>query len=375
MKPDSGRAGEPHPCPASPVVRRDASLKAFNSFAIEARAERLVELREPGELPAALDLLREHPPAAILGGGSNVLITRDLPGTVLQVALAGRRVLGEAPHGVLVEAAAGESWHAFVQWTLAQGLSGLENLSLIPGSVGASPIQNIGAYGVEMRERFDSLDAVSLRDGTARRFDAAECAFGYRDSAFKHLGGGEWLITAVRFRHSRTPLLRLDYGEIREELRAMGIASPTPPDVARAVCAIRRRKLPDPVEIGNAGSFFKTPVVAAGLAERLRQAWPELPVHPAVPATPAISTTPAAPPSPDGPAAAAAAKLSAAWLIERCGWKGHRDGDAGVHERHALVLVNHGHASGAQILALAMRIRESVRQRFGIELETEPVVL
>lgn len=339
----------------APIVRRAASLKSLNSFGVEARAERLVELRESADLPAALELLRAHPPALILGGGSNLLFTRDPPGTVLRVSLSGRRVLREVGGETLVEAAAGENWHAFVGWTLEHGLCGLENLSLIPGCVGASPIQNIGAYGVEMHECFDSLDAVALRDGALRRFDGSDCAFGYRDSLFKHPDGAGWLITAVRFRLSREPRLRLDYGEIRDELRALGIVAPTPADVACAVCAIRRRKLPDPASIGNAGSFFKNPVVEPGLAERLRAAHPGMPVHP--------GTSPAT------------VKLSAAWLIDRCGWKGYRDGDAGVHERHALVLVNHGHAGGAQILALAERIRESVRQRFGVELEREPVVV
>jgi len=339
----------------APIVRRAASLKTLNSFGIDARAERLVELRELDDLPDALALLRAHPPALVLGGGSNVLFTRDPPGTVLRVALSGRRVLDATPDEVRVEAGAGEDWHAFVGWTLEQGLSGLENLSLIPGTVGASPIQNIGAYGVEMCERFDSLDAVSLRDGASRRFDRDDCAFGYRDSAFKQPGGSEWLITAVRFRLARSAKLCLDYGEIRDELRATGIAFPTARDVSEAICAIRRRKLPDPATVGNAGSFFRNPVVERELAERLRAAHAGMPVFPA--------------------GSPSRAKLSAAWMIDRCGWKGFRDGDAGVHDRHALVLVNHGSASGAQILALAERIRESVRQRFGIELEPEPAVV
>ncbi|ODS97405.1 MAG: UDP-N-acetylenolpyruvoylglucosamine reductase [Lautropia sp. SCN 69-89] len=339
----------------APIVRRSVSLKALNSFGVEARAERLVELRDAADLPASLALLREHPPALVLGGGSNLLFSRDPPGTVLRVMLAGRRLLDERAGEVLVEAAAGENWHAFVGWTLELGLNGLENLSLIPGSVGAAPVQNVGAYGVEVCECFDSLDAVSLSDGAVRRFDAADCGFGYRDSVFKRETGAQWLITAVRFRLSRAPRLRLDYGELRDELRARGVTSPGAREVADAVCAIRRRKLPDPAEIGNAGSFFKNPVVDRARAERLAEAHPGLPLYPG--------------------GSPATAKLSAAWMIDRCGWKGHRDGDAGVHDRHALVLVNHGHASGAQILALATRIRESVRQRFGIELEPEPSVV
>jgi len=356
-------------------MQRGVALKAFNSFAVEARAERLVELREASELPAMLELLRAHPPITILGGGSNLLFTRDPPGTVLRVALAGRRIVEVGHDSALIEAAAGENWHQLVQWSLAQGLYGLENLSLIPGSVGASPIQNIGAYGVELRECFDSLDAVSLDDGHRRRFDAAECAFGYRDSVFKHASGHRWLITAVRLRLSRQPRLRLDYGEIRDELRAMAIQAATAHDVARAVCAIRRRKLPDPAQIGNAGSFFKNPLVPAGFAERVRQAHPGLPVYPLSSSTVAAPAGTTSGADTSGPAPAPPVKLSAAWLIDQCGWKGYREGDAGVHESHALVLVNHGHASGAQILALAERIRDSVRQRFSVELEREPVVV
>ncbi len=339
----------------APLIRRAASLKDLNTFGIDARAEQLVELRSAAEIPAALAAARAHPPALVLGGGSNLLLTRDLPGTVLRVMLSGRRILDEESGQALVEAAAGEPWHDFVEWTLSLGLCGLENLALIPGTVGASPVQNIGAYGVEMSESFDSLDAISLRDGSARRFERDDCRFGYRESVFRRAGDAQWLVTAVRFRLSRTPRLRLDYGEIRAELHALGVSSPDARDVCRAVCAIRRRKLPDPAVLGNAGSFFRNPVVDAARAERLRAAHPGLPVHPAE--------------------APGRAKLSAAWLIERCGWKGHRDGDAGVADAHALVLVNHGQASGAQILALAERIRASVRERFGVELEPEPLVV
>ncbi len=339
----------------APAVRHQVSLKRLNSFGVEARAARLIELEAAADLPAAIALARDVPPALVLGGGSNLLFAHDPPGTVLRMMLRGRRLVGHAGDATVVEAAAGETWHDFVGWTIAQGLNGLENLALIPGSVGASPVQNVGAYGVEVGDCLESLDAVSLLDGGARRFDAADCGFGYRDSIFKRAAGAHWLITAVRFRLSRSPRPRLDYGELREELRARGISVPGARDVAEAVCAIRRRKLPDPAAIGNAGSFFKNPVVPAAHAGRLRSAHPDLPIHP----------------GPDGDSA----KLPAAWLIERCGWKGHRDGDAGVHARHALVLVNHGAATGAQILALSERIRESVQARFGIALEREPVVV
>jgi UDP-N-acetylmuramate dehydrogenase len=332
----------------------DAPLDALNTFGIAARARTLWRLDQVADLPAVIAALRDDPagPPLVLGGGSNLLLTGDVDRPVLQVALRGRRVLADDGERVLVEAAAGESWDGLVRWSLAQGAAGLENLALIPGTTGAAPIQNIGAYGVELRDCFESLDAIDLRDGAARRFDAAECAFGYRDSVFKHAGAGHWLVTAVRLRLSRRATLRLDYGDLREELARAGVGAPSASDVADAVSTIRRRKLPDPAVLGNAGSFFKNPVVDAAFAAALRAREPGLPAWP------------------DG----RRVKLSAAWMIDRCGWKGHRDGDAGVHAAHALVLVNHGHASGAQLLALARRIRDSVRERFGVALEPEPVI-
>lgn len=341
----------------APTTSRAASLRALNSFGVEARAPLLVEVSDIADLPDTLAQLRGLPSPLVLGGGSNILFTRDPPMPVLRLRTSGRRVLAEKGDSVLVEAAAGENWHAFVQWTLGLGLSGLENLSLIPGDVGASPMQNIGAYGVEMRDRFDSLDALSLRDGSMRRFDLPECGFGYRDSVFRHAESSAWIIVAVRFRLSRVPRLQLDYGEIRDELASARAASPSPADVSRAVCAIRRRKLPDPAVIGNAGSFFRNPIVDASFAAALAKREPGVPVYPAD-----------AGPQPR-------VKLSAGWLIERCGWKGHREGDAGVHAAHALVLVNHGGASGAEIAALARKIRTSVRNRFGVALEPEPTIV
>jgi UDP-N-acetylmuramate dehydrogenase len=352
---------------AAPVAIADAPLRALNTFGIDARARRLIELRDPQAVDATLALLRdEGVEPLVLGGGSNLLISRPVvERPVIHVALGGRRVLGATVDGnVMVEAGAGEAWDPFVRWTLEQGLAGLENLALIPGTVGAAPIQNIGAYGVEMREHFDSLDAVHVETGRRQRFDPADCAFGYRDSVFKHEEGRGWMVLAVRFRLARfrlamqrdvgsTARLRLDYGELRDELASRGIAAPTADDVADAVTAIRRRKLPDPATLGNAGSFFKNPVVAASVAASLQAREPGLPAWPA----------------------ANGVKLAAAWMIERCGWKGRRIGDAGVHAQHALVLVNHGQASGAEILSLARAIQSSVSERFGVGLEPEPVIV
>lgn len=336
-----------------PLILENASLAKLNTFGIEVRARRLVMLEEPSRLSADLRTLAHDARLLVLGGGSNVLFTRDFDGTILHLRTRGMRVVTEDPAGVIVEAEGGETWESFVRWTLALGLSGLENLSLIPGTVGASPIQNIGAYGVEMRESFEGLTAIALDGGTVRDFHPDECAFGYRDSIFKAAETGRWLIARVRFRLRRDAMLRLDYGEIREVLREAGCSVPGPAEVAEAVRTIRRRKLPDPSVTGNAGSFFRNPVVDAALAATLRSRHPELPCWPT-----------------EG-----RFKLSAAWMIERCGWKGAREGDAGVHDRHALVLVNHGHASGAQVLALAHRIVASVRDAFGIVLEPEPSIL
>ena len=344
----------------APTVVHDAPLRALNTFGIDARARRLVRLDDPAHLADAVTSLRDTAglEPLVLGGGSNLLLSQEVvQRPVLHVRLRGRRVIADAgPRDtVIVEAGAGEPWDPFVRWTLAQGLAGLENLALIPGTVGAAPIQNIGAYGVELRERFESLDAFHLARGERRRFDAADCAFAYRDSTFKRDEGRGWLVLAVRFRlpHAARGALCLDYGEVRDELAARGIASAAPTDVADAVAAIRQRKLPDPAVLGNAGSFFKNPVVDAATASMLKAREPQLPTWPT-----------------DG-----GTKLAAGWLIERCGWKGHRRGDAGVHERHALVLVNHGNARGADLLALAHDIQRSVDARFGIRLEPEPVIV
>jgi UDP-N-acetylmuramate dehydrogenase len=335
------------------TVLENAPLRALNTFGVQAHARRLVRVDDAAQLAQALEIASSAGTPLVLGAGSNVLFAGDVDATVLLLRTRGAEVLGESGGATVVQAQAGEPWDAFVRWSLAQGLGGLENLALIPGSVGASPVQNVGAYGVEMRECFEGLDALDLSSGARRAFSPADCEFGYRDSVFRRRTGRRWLIERVRFRLEREPRLRLDYGEIREELARRGIASPGPCDVADAVSAIRRRKLPDPATLGNAGSFFKNPVVEPAIADALRDR------HPAMPSW----------------AASAGVKLSAGWLIEQCGWKGRREGDAGVHAAHALVLVNHGAATGAQILALARGIRASVLEHFGVALEPEPLVV
>jgi UDP-N-acetylmuramate dehydrogenase len=282
------------------------------------------------------------------------LFAGDPVGAVLALTALSIAILVDDGETAIVRADAGVEWHAFVLWTLGHGLAGLENLSLIPGTVGAAPIQNIGAYGVEVRDAIHAVHAFDRTTRTMTSLTAQDCAFAYRDSVFKH-DPDRHVVTAVDFRLSRTPHLRTDYAGVGDELLAMGIDAPRPSQVAEAVCRIRRRKLPDPAVIGNAGSFFKNPIGPVAEAEALQREHATLPMFRGG--------------SDD------TRKLSAAWLIDQCGWKGHREGDAGVAASHALVLVNHGHATGADLLDLARRIAASVRERFGVAIEPEPRIV
>jgi UDP-N-acetylmuramate dehydrogenase len=290
----------------------------------------------------------------VLGGGSNVVLTRDVAAVVLKIEIPGLRLLREEPDAWIVEAGAGESWHGLVAWTIEQGLPGLENLALIPGSVGAAPVQNIGAYGVELKDRFHSLDAVDFVTGRSVTLDAAMCHFGYRDRVVKRDLAGKTVITRVRFRLPRPWQPVLGYLDLERRMQETGNHSPDARTVFDWVCAIRRAKLPDPAVVGNAGSFFKNPVVTAEQCRDIIGRDPEI-VHY---------------PMPDG-----SVKLAAGWLIDACGWKGKTVGRAGVYEKQALVLVNRGGASGAEVVTLARAIQESVYGRFGIRLEPEPVIV
>ncbi|MCB1914409.1 MAG: UDP-N-acetylmuramate dehydrogenase [Rhodocyclaceae bacterium] len=335
-----------------PKIDTDVALGPLNTFGLPARAHRLARIEALAEARALLDAGALADGGVILGGGSNTIFEGDIDTLVLRVAIGGRRLVAEDTRGWLVEAGGGEDWHGFVRWTVEQGWPGLENLSLIPGTVGAAPIQNIGAYGLEMAERFDSLEALDLRTGERRRFDRDACGFGYRDSIFKGFERGRWLIGSVRFRLPRAWRPSLGYGELAAELQALGIASPDPRQVSDAVVAIRRRKLPDPAALGNAGSFFKNPVLDAGAFARFREHWPDAPAFPQA----------------DG-----AGKIAAGWLIERCGWKGRNLGPVGAYEKQALVLVNRGGACGDDVRRTAEAIRGDVQARFGVMLEIEPV--
>ena len=336
---------------------RDFPLASFNTFGVAATAREFAVVSSEQQLMRWCAEHGKATPPFLIGGGSNLLLTHDVDAPVLQIAPRGTRVVFDEGNTVLVEAMAGEPWHPFVVWTLKQGLCGLENLSLIPGFVGAAPVQNIGAYGVEIAETVDSVMTINTLTGEPREFTRSECAFGYRDSVFKHSvesSRDRYAITRVRFRLSRKFTPRVAYGELKTELQHAEISAPTAADVSRAVIAIRSRKLPDPAVIGNAGSFFKNPVVEADVAASLKSRFATMPQYPAA----------------DG-----RLKIAAGWLIEQAGWKGRRVGAAGVHQQHALVLVNHGGATGAELWALAEAVQADVRAKFGITLESEPRVV
>jgi UDP-N-acetylmuramate dehydrogenase len=332
------------------ILRQNVSLKPYNSFSVEASARYFLDAGKEEEI---LDFLRtmkpEHRPLFLLGGGSNVLFVDDFPGTILKIGILGINVVHEDSRFVRVNARAGEKWDDLVEFCVSNGWGGLENLSLIPGSVGAAPVQNIGAYGAELKNVLSGVTAVDLETLEKRIFSLQECEFGYRDSVFKSRLKDRYLILDVEFRLDKDPSVHTDYQDVRNELRLMGIPDPTIRSVRDAVIAVRRRKLPDPAVTGNCGSFFKNPVVSL---EKFRQLERD---HPGIVSYPRGHD----------------AKLAAAWMIEKCGWKGFREGDAGVHNNQALVLVNHGNAQGSGILALAEKIRRSVSEEFGVELETE----
>jgi len=345
---------------AAMLVEKNVPLQACNTFHIVARAHALVRIASEADVQAVLNSPEWGPaPRFVLGGGSNIVLTGDVKPLVLKVEIAGRRVVQDAAKVTVVEAGAGENWHDFVRWTLDQGYPGLENMALIPGTVGASPVQNVGAYGVELQDRFESLDAIDLHTGKTFTLNAAQCGFGYRDSVFKHasqpLGlAGRALITRVRFALPKPWRPVLGYADLDKKMAQTGVTQPTPQQIFDWVCEIRRAKLPDPARLGNAGSFFKNPTVSAEQCEDIIAREPRI-VHYHL--------------------ADGSVKLAAGWLIEACGWKGKTVGQAGVYDRQALVLVNHGGATGGEVMTLARAIQTSVYERFGLRLEPEPVVV
>ena len=336
--------------------QHDYPLAPHTTFGLPARAAHYIELTDSGDLPE-ICRLPEFDAATVcwLGGGSNVLFMQDFPSLVVRMATRGIRELERTPDSVLLEAQAGENWHGFVQSSLHMGLGGLENLSLIPGTVGASPVQNIGAYGVEVKDRIHSVRCFDVQSQEWRELSNAECRFAYRDSIFKHEGRQRYVITSVVFRLDTQFVPNVKYGDLAQVLaeQCSGRA-PTAQDVAQAVCVIRRSKLPDPTVLGNVGSFYKNPLVDAAHAQTLLAQYPQMPHYP----------------QPDG-----RMKLAAGWLIDQCGLKGKTIGGAAVHDKQALVLVNKNHATAADVRALSDEICRIVAQRFAVDLQPEPVWL
>lgn len=327
------------------------SLRTRNSFGVDQQAARLVEFETPEDLRT---LFAAGIPEkwTVLAGGNNILFTRDYDGVLLTPVARGITLLSDDGDEVRVRADAGVEWDDLVEWVVGRGLWGIENLSLIPGKAGAAPVQNIGAYGCEAKDAIRRVEMYCVETGAMLTLDAAHCGFGYRESVFKHDLKGRAIITAVEIALTHTPRPRLGYGDVEREVEARGGA--TLRNIREAICAIRRAKLPDPAVLGNAGSFFKNPVVGAAAAERLLAEYPDMPHYPA----------------PEG-----RVKLAAGWLIDRAGMKGSRKGAVGVHERQALVLVNHGGATGGEVIAFAHEVQERVRGKFGIEIDTEVNIL
>ena len=327
------------------------SLRTRNSFGVDQQAARLVEFETPEDLRT---LFAAGIPEkwTVLAGGNNILFTRDYDGVLLTPVARGITLLSDDGDEVRVRADAGVEWDDLVEWAVGRGLWGIENLSLISGKAGAAPVQNIGAYGCEAKDAIRRVEMYCVETGAMLTLDAAHCGFGYRESVFKHDLKGRAIITAVEIALTHTPRPRLGYGDVEREVEARGGA--TLRNIREAICAIRRAKLPDPAVLGNAGSFFKNPVVGAAAAERLLAEYPDMPHYPA----------------PEG-----RVKLAAGWLIDRAGMKGSRKGAVGVHERQALVLVNHGGATGGEVIAFAHEVQERVREKFGIEIDTEVNIL
>ncbi len=331
-------------------VQQNISLKKFNSFGIDVSAAHFACFRNQEELESLLTETDNRKSMLVLGGGSNILFTRNVDGWVLKNEISGISRIAEDEEYYYVKAGAGENWHSFVLHCIENGYAGVENLALIPGSVGASPMQNIGAYGVEIKDVFHSLEAFHIADKKVHQFSNADCGFGYRESVFKRAFKNQFIITSVTYRLRKNPVYNVSYGAITQELEAMQVKELSIQDIAKAVMNIRRSKLPDPAQIGNAGSFFKNPEIDLVHFEKLKSEFPGIVGYP-------VSNN--------------RIKLAAGWLIEQCGWKGYRKGDAGCHNKQALVLVNFGNADGAAIYELSEAILQSVKNKFAVDLERE----
>jgi UDP-N-acetylmuramate dehydrogenase len=331
-------------------IQQNISLKNYNTFGIDAKAKFFIEINSINDLREALQL-DGYPEIFIISGGSNMLITKDIEALVLYINIKGIEVLTQDDDTITLKAMAGENWHQLVLWTLQKGYGGLENMSLIPGNTGTAPIQNIGAYGVELKDAFVSCEAMKIENQTIKSFNKEDCKFGYRDSYFKNEGKGRYIIVSVTLKLTkRDHKINMSYGAIEAELNKKNIDRPTLIDISNAVISIRKSKLPDPAKLGNSGSFFKNPVINQSKFDTFTKDYPDAPYY-------KVSSN--------------AYKIPAGWLIEQCGFKGKRFGDAGVHKHQALVLVNHGKATGAEILNLAQRIIKSVGDKFFITIHPE----
>jgi len=343
-------------------IHENFSLKSFNTFGIDAQAKyfssfaSLNDLQELLQSSSSLSTVNKQLSTLILGGGSNILFTKNFDGLVLKNELKGIELMKQDTDFFYVKANAGEQWHSFVMHCIENNYAGIENLSLIPGCVGASPMQNIGAYGVEIKDVFEELEAFHLHEKKVVKFNLSDCAFGYRESVFKRKYKNEFVILNVTFRLRKQPVFNTSYGAIEEELKKMNVSRLSIKAVSQAVINIRSSKLPDPKLIGNAGSFFKNPTVSQHELSELQRIYPGIPNYPVINQSPITDYQ---------------SKLAAGWLIEQCGWKGFRDGDAGCHAKQALVLVNYGNASGEEIYALSEKIISSVKEKFGVQLERE----
>jgi len=335
-------------------IQTNFSLKNYNTFGIEASASQFVAVHNSTELRTILEQ-NKFEKKFILGGGSNMLLTQDIDALVIHVNLKGKKIIKEDDNFVWVESQAGENWHEFVLWTIDQNLGGLENMSLIPGNVGTTPVQNIGAYGTEIKDTFDSCEAMTIENQEMRTFTKEECHFGYRESVFKNEAKDQYIITSVVFKLTkRNHKINTSYGDITAELAKNNITNPTLKEVSNAVIAIRQSKLPDPKELGNSGSFFKNPILLKSDFEKIHQQFPEMKYYD-------VSET--------------EVKVPAGWLIEQAGFKGKRFGDAGIHKNQALVLVNYGNATGQEILDVSKNIQETIFKIFGIHIEAEVNVI
>lgn len=339
------------------MFQENFDLQPFNTFGISVNCDYFGRFSSVEELKKQLAEVRKlNLPLLILGGGSNLLLTQDFKGIVLRNEIKGIEVVSETEQDAIVRSGAGEIWHEFVLNCLDKNLAGIENLSLIPGSVGASPMQNIGAYGVEIKDTFYQLEALHIETGEVHTFNNQQCAFGYRESVFKRDLKNQYIITYVEFRLQKEAKVNTSYGAINDELKAQGIVNPTIKDVSNAVIAIRQSKLPNPKEIGNAGSFFKNPVVDKSHGEQLKVLFPEIPMYPV-------------------PNDETKVKLAAGWLIEKAGFKGMRIENYGVHVKQALVLVNYGGSKGQDIFDLSTKILATIEEKFGVLLEREVNIL